>query len=213
LKPNVTILWQSSTKNEEIFTSDDRTDVILLPPNDFTDFKKNLYEDFKSLNLCKTQIEPDYIERILAKPNIQIITAIFDEVVTGVALFFIKDIKKKDNNNGGKLLHIDILCSSKQGTGSLIFDRILAYVKNHKELRTVRLDSVYGAIGFYEKKGFVVKCHENSLCPMNYSRRGGKRSDGKRSDGKRSDGKRSDGKRSDGKRSDGKRTKRRTLRL
>lgn len=126
----------------------------------FKTFKEELYEYVKDHDMCKSLILPRYLKSSILKAKF-VLVSISDNTLEGFATFEIH----------GDELHIPLICSSVKGVGTRMLDAIFEYVDSHTNIKSVTLESIPEAIGFYEKKGFDVYCPEGELCPMIYQKK------------------------------------------
>ena len=113
--------------------------------------------------LCHNIINRDYLDSSIYNTE-NIIVEKENGIILGVCLFHIRPTS----------IYIDMICSSRanKGGGSRMLNILFAYMKSHKSVQTIKLESVAEAIGFYKKKGFRrLECKkEIELCPMVFMR-------------------------------------------
>lgn len=108
--------------------------------------------------LCHNIINRDYLDASIYNTE-NLILEKENDIILGVCLFRIRPTS----------IYIDMICSSKanRGGGSRMLSIIFEYMRAHKSVQTITLESLPEAIGFYKKKGFRrLDCLPNNLCPM-----------------------------------------------
>ena len=153
------IEWTAIDYNQSMFTEEEQNKIGFLPMHEFIKMKLEINDAILSdTALCHNIINRDYLDASIYNTE-NLILEKENDIILGVCLFRIRPTS----------IYIDMICSSKanRGGGSRMLSIIFEYMRAHKSVQTITLESLPEAIGFYKKKGFRrLDCLPNNLCPM-----------------------------------------------
>jgi len=158
------IEWTAIDYNQSMFTDEEQNKIGFLPMHEFIKMKLEINDAILSdTALCHNIINRDYLDASIYNTE-NLILEKENSIILGVCLFRIRPTS----------IYIDMICSSRtnKGGGSRMLNILFAYMRSHKSVQTITLESVPEAIGFYKKKGFrLLECKKDlELCPMVFMR-------------------------------------------
>lgn len=162
------IEWTAIDYTQDLFTEQEQNEIEkyklgFLPSHEFIKMKFEINDAILSDSLLCGKIDRDYLDSSIYNTENLIVEKERD-IVLGFCAFHINKT----------YIYIDMICSSKtnKGGGSRMINIVFGYMRGHKNIQTIKLESVPNAIGFYKKKGFrLLECKkELELCPMVFMR-------------------------------------------